>query len=157
MLKYLQNRCFRPKYRFYMIFYRKIENMTFYFVPGIILDHFRHPKSIFWYPKLKISWNFTKKLDQKINFLYKNRFLGGEGKGWGGRGGEPSLLSAMAGPIGTFPSQRVTDSSQIVADPSRSVADPFQRFKDPYQISGHATVPWHAGPYQVLRIPHDPV
>ena len=25
----------------------------FFFVPGIILDHFRHPKSIFWYPKLK--------------------------------------------------------------------------------------------------------
>ena len=28
----------------------------FYFVKGIILDHFRHPKSIFWYPKLKILW-----------------------------------------------------------------------------------------------------
>ena len=35
-------------------FYRKIEKKSkFYFVPGIILDHFRHPKSISRYRKLK--------------------------------------------------------------------------------------------------------
>ena len=38
-----------------MNFYRKVEETSkFDFVPGIILDHFRHPKSIFWYPELKI-------------------------------------------------------------------------------------------------------
>ena len=30
------------------------KNIDFFFVKGIILHHFRHPKSIFWYPKLKI-------------------------------------------------------------------------------------------------------
>ena len=50
--------------------------LNFYFVPGIILDHFRHPKSNFWYPKLKILRNFTKKqFIKKSICLHKNRFL----------------------------------------------------------------------------------
>ena len=47
----------------------------FFFDPGIILDHFKHLKSIFWYRKLKFLWNFTKKNDQNINCLCKNRFF----------------------------------------------------------------------------------
>ena len=45
--------------------------MTFYFVPGIILDHFGYQKSIFRYSKLKIV-RFVGKLvsDQKIDFLF---------------------------------------------------------------------------------------
>ena len=34
--------------------------MTFYSVPGIILDYFRHPKSLLWYPNLDTlskSWH----------------------------------------------------------------------------------------------------
>ena len=60
-----------------MIFYRQLKKTSkSYFVPGIILDHFSYRKSIFWYPKLKILRNFKKFIfDQKIDFLYKNRFL----------------------------------------------------------------------------------
>ena len=52
-----------------------IENLifflNFYFVLGIILDHFRHPKSIFRYRKLKILWKFAKHVfDLKIDFLW---------------------------------------------------------------------------------------
>ena len=45
-----------PKYMFSMNLYRKIKKkqLTFHFVPGIILDHFGDRKSIFRYPKLKI-------------------------------------------------------------------------------------------------------
>ena len=40
---------------FILIFIEKLKNkLTFYFVPGIILDHFGYRKSIFRYPKLKI-------------------------------------------------------------------------------------------------------
>ena len=54
--------------------------MICYFVPGIILDHFTHPKSVFWYRKLKILWTFTKKTNWsknqffhiKIDFSIKN-------------------------------------------------------------------------------------
>ena len=61
MLKQAQNDRFKPNYRFYVIACRKIEQkMTLDFVPGIILDHFSYPESIFRYRKLKI--------------LYKNGF-----------------------------------------------------------------------------------
>ena len=47
-----------------------IETLIFFVVLGIILDHFRHPKSCCWYPKLKILRKFTIFfLDQKIDFL----------------------------------------------------------------------------------------
>ena len=43
MLKYLQNRCLRPKYRFYTSFYRTVDFFfEFFCVPGIILDHSIH-------------------------------------------------------------------------------------------------------------------
>ena len=44
----------------------------YYFVPGIILDHFRHPKSIFGIENLKIYENLQENVfDLKINFLIK--------------------------------------------------------------------------------------
>ena len=46
----------------------------FYFVPGIILDHFRHPKSIFRYRKLKQLWMFTKKWPRNRFFNWKIDF-----------------------------------------------------------------------------------
>ena len=52
-----------------MNFYRKIEKSKFYVVLGIILDNFRHPKSIFRYRKLKVFMNFNNLFDQKIDFL----------------------------------------------------------------------------------------
>ena len=40
---------------FIRFFMEKLKNkLTFYFVPGISLDHFRHPKSIFRYRKVEI-------------------------------------------------------------------------------------------------------
>ena len=76
MLKQAQNDRFKLKYRLYMIFYRKIEKkLTFYFVPGIILDHFSYPKSIFRYRNSIFYEILPKKIDQKICFVYKNRFL----------------------------------------------------------------------------------
>ena len=56
-----------------MNFYRKITKTSkFYFVLGIILDHFMNPKSIFRYRKLKILRHFTKQVfDLKIDFLIK--------------------------------------------------------------------------------------
>ena len=77
MLKYLQNRCFRPKYRFYMTFYRKFwKKIDFFFCSG---DHSRP----FWLSKINFlvskSRNFMKfcKIDfwSKNHFLYKNQFL----------------------------------------------------------------------------------
>ena len=42
----------------------------FYFVPGIILDHFRHPKPIFRYRNIEILLNFAKSIfDLVIDFL----------------------------------------------------------------------------------------
>ena len=70
MLKQAQDDRFKPNYRFYVIFCRKIEKMNFYFVPGIILDHFSYPKSIFGYRKVNFLLNFAKiNFDQKIDFL----------------------------------------------------------------------------------------
>ena len=62
---------------FYMIFYRKIEKKSkFYFVPGIILDHFGYPKSIFDIQKSKFYEILQKKFwIKKSIFIYKNRFL----------------------------------------------------------------------------------
>ena len=59
-----------------MIFYRQIKKTKFYFVPGIILNHSRHRKSIFWYTKTQNFMKFYKKIfGSKNHFLYKNRFL----------------------------------------------------------------------------------
>jgi len=56
-----------------MNFYPKIENkLSFYFVPGIILDHFGYRKSIFRYPKLKILWNFGKCVFDNFFFFNKS-------------------------------------------------------------------------------------
>ena len=55
MLKYLQNRCLRPKYRVLYDFF--IENLifflNFFFVPGIILDHSIHIFGFFLIKKIK--------------------------------------------------------------------------------------------------------
>ena len=66
--------------------------MIFYFVPGIILGHFRHPKSIFRYRTLEFLCFFAKCVfDLKIDFLIKrsiSRFkktkktLKNTGKNW---------------------------------------------------------------------------
>ena len=50
MLKYLQNRCLRPKYRFYTSFYIYFFFFGCFFVSGIILDHSIH---IFWFFLIK--------------------------------------------------------------------------------------------------------
>ena len=47
---------------------------NFYFVLGIILDHFRHPKSIVRYRKRKILWIFAKKMTSKSIFINKIGF-----------------------------------------------------------------------------------
>ena len=60
-----------------MTLYRKIQKKSkFYFVKGIILDHFRHPKSIFWYRKVEIFMKICKNkfLDQKTIFYIKIDF-----------------------------------------------------------------------------------
>ena len=114
MLKYLQNRCLRPKYRFYTSFYRKFDFFfDFFFVPGIILDHSIH---IFWFFLIKkiknAPWSagWTKRvfdfffpqfytLKKKIK-IKKKKKTGISIKTRGFLLKSPSLLSAMAGPIG---------------------------------------------------------
>ena len=77
MLKYLQNRCFRPKYRFYMTFYWKIEKNRFFFLLRgsfyIILGIQNQFSGIQNSKFYEILHNFF--LIKKSIFIYKNRFL----------------------------------------------------------------------------------
>ena len=52
---------------FIWIYTERFEKISkLYFVPGIILDNFRHPKSSFRYRKFKILWKFNKKIKKQL-------------------------------------------------------------------------------------------